>query len=234
VAGASASLPQTLQPCLRVYDCCCCAAVRGSVPATRKAPGEALPWAPLPGAESFGSAAAGRCRFSVALSPQRAASESARVQPLKRSQAVSFRFRSAPLPVSAAAAATATAAATAATAANAGGLDFPAESPLADRRCRFAVAPARCPLLVDRHRLHWPHRSGPSFRGKKKRFRVWGLAQFHYPCPGFPRPLPRTKILNPKSKKSPPPAVRARPSPKSEARGRAWRLCLRLSPASVR
>jgi hypothetical protein len=28
-----------------------------------------------------------------------------------------------------------------------------AESPLADRRCRFAVAPARCPLSVDHHRL---------------------------------------------------------------------------------
>jgi hypothetical protein len=30
---------------------------------------------------------------------------------------------------------------------------FTAESPLADRRCRFAVAPARCPLSVDHHRL---------------------------------------------------------------------------------
>jgi hypothetical protein len=30
-----------------------------------------------------------------------------------------------------------------------GGLEFPAEIPLADRRCRFAVAPARCPPPQD-------------------------------------------------------------------------------------
>jgi hypothetical protein len=42
VAGASAPLPQALQPCFRVYDCCWCAAVRGSVPATRKVPQQLL------------------------------------------------------------------------------------------------------------------------------------------------------------------------------------------------
>jgi hypothetical protein len=83
-----------------------------------------------------------------------------------------FRFRSAPLPISAATAtatAAAAAAAAAATAENAGGLEFPAESPLAGRRCRFAVARARCPLPVDRHRLVRLRRipdaspAGPSF-----------------------------------------------------------------------
>ena len=112
-------------------------------------------------------------------------------------QAASFRFRSAPLPISAATATAtaATTAAAAAAAANAGGLEFPAESPLADRRCRFAVAPARCPLLVDRHRLHWPHRTGPSFRGKKM---VQGLGFSSIPLSLSRIPEAITSNQNPK------------------------------------
>jgi hypothetical protein len=85
-------------------------------------------------------------------------------------------------------------------------LEFPAESPLAVRRCRFAVAPS-------------PQRAG----SKLARVQPFKCSQ---------QAMLATRLVLPqthRTKKSPPPAVRAWPSSKPKPRGRARRLRLRLS-----
>ena len=54
-----------------------------------------------------------------------------------------------------------------------GSLEFLAETPQADRRCRLAVAPARCPLPVDHHRLVRPRRIPPAYPAGPSCGRRW-------------------------------------------------------------
>jgi hypothetical protein len=95
------------------------------------------------------------------------------------------------------------------------GANIPHRTPLADRRCRFAVAPPpqhKKPIAAFESARVQPFKCSQQvtlgFRSVSAPLRL------HFPLLGFSKPYPQTKTLNPKLKQSPPPATGARPSPK--------------------